>query len=177
MCRDDSNIEIKIMASSIVIMLIASIIIISGCVEKEEPITEPILAQSYKLYYNDEFNYKVSYPENWAIESQKLISPDELSRTSFEDPDSSSAFFVSIISEVSEVDKEKMKALGKEVVINERKGYKVTQPLPSVGEKITIVGLEVDNKYYVIGCTTSTDLFDECSDTFNHIINSFEIMD
>lgn len=177
MCRNDSNIEIKIMASSIAVMLIASIIIISGCVEKEEPITEPILAQNYKLYHNDEFNYKISYPGNWTIVSQKLISPVELSRTSFEDPDSSSAFFVSIISEVSQVEKVKMRALGTEVIINERKGYEVTQPLTSVGEKTTIVGLEVDNKYYVIGCTTSTDLFDEYSDTFDNIINSFEILD
>ena len=195
--------EIKIIVSSIAVMLIASIIFISGCVEEEpttveeltptlEPTIEttpkaestaeseqnpsltavPIFAQNYKWYHNDEFNYKISYPDNWTMVSQEVITPDELSRTSFEEPDSTSTFFVSIM---QEVDIEEIKALGKEVVINEMKGYQVTQSIPSVGMKITMVVFQVDDKHYTIGCTTSEELFDEYSDTFDNIINSFEI--
>ncbi len=55
------------------------------------------------------------------------------------------------------------------------KGYQVTQAIPLAGMKITMVVFEVDDKYYAIVCTTSEELFDEYSDTFDNIINSFEI--
>jgi len=131
----------------------------------------PELAPGYEWYQDGEFGYKIGYPENWTVIPKENISLGEgiESAAMFKVPDTPTTISVQI---ASAYDMEGLKAGGgKRVVINGREGYEViTQPMPKVKQKI--VAFAVDDKYYVISCSTSAELFDEYADTFNKAINS-----
>jgi len=90
----------------------------------------------------------------------------------FGDPDTANMISVLVS---SEYDMEELKAKGaKKVVINDREGYEaIIQPMPPV--KMKLVAFAVADRYYLISCTTSAELFDEYVDMFDNAINSFVI--
>jgi hypothetical protein len=138
-------------------------------------VSEPTLPSGYKWYYDDEFKFGIGYPENWAVvPKEEIIITDEvtLGMAMFRDPDTSGMISVSV---ASEYDMEELKAKGaKKVVINGREGYEaIIQPMPPV--KMKLVAFAVADRYYVISCTTSAELFDEYVDMFDNAINSFVI--
>lgn len=218
----------KIVAGLIAALLIVSVALFAGCVEKETPTeaeestptpeptvevtpeedgtpeptvaatpeeeltpepeqtplptTEPVLAPGYTWYHDEEFGYKIGYPENWVKEV--AISTDESKDDGmvFSDPDTGTSMVM--VATASEYDMEALKAGtegGKEVVINGRKGYEaILQPMPPV--KMKLVVFTVDDKYYIISCTApvesldgSMSTFNETVDTFDNVINSFVI--
>jgi len=130
--------------------------------------------ERYKWYHNDEFGYKIGYPENWTIvPKEEIVLGEGIEHAQFfTEPDTPSTILVSIR---SEYDIEGLKAIGgKDVVINGREGYEVIiQPIPGVKQKI--VAFVVNDKYYLITCSTSANLFDEYTATFDNVINLFVI--
>jgi len=136
--------------------------------------TEPVLAPGYKWYHDEEFGYKIAYPENW--EKNAATSTDSGDdAVIFSDPDTGTSNVM--VGTSLEYDMEALKAEtegGKEVVINGREGYEVIfQPMPPV--KMKLVVFDVGNKYYMISCTAPTDTFNGTVDTFDNVINSFVI--
>lgn len=189
----------KIVAGLIAALLIVSVALFAGCVEKEtpteageptptpepeqtpSPTTEPVLAPGYKWYHDEEFGYKIAYPENWV--KDVVISTDGGDDgVIFIDPDTGTSNVM--VATTSEYDMEALKAGaegGKEVVINGRKGYEaILQPMSMV--KMKLVVFTVGDKYYMISCTApvesldgSMSTFNETVDTFDNVINSFVI--
>ena len=134
--------------------------------------TEPLptLAAGYKWYHDDEFNYAISYPEGWEEVFSLSLGEGLEGGVQFQEYNTPNIIMVLI---ASEYDIERLKAMGgKEVVINDRKGYEVIiRPMPTVKQRI--VAFEVDDKYYVISCSTAEDLYDKYADAFDTAINSF----
>jgi hypothetical protein len=208
----------KIVAGLIAALLIVSVALFAGCVEKETPTeveestptteptvemtpeedvtpeptvtatpeeeltpepeqtplptTEPVLAPGYTWYHDEEFGYKIAYPENW--EKIDVIPAGEgmEGAVSFMDMGTPTNVIGVIIT--SEYDMEELKAVGTEVVINGRKGYAaIDQPMPPV--KTKVVAFAVDSRYYVVSVTTSADSFDEQTEMIDNVINSFVI--
>jgi len=136
---------------------------------------ETTLPPGYTWYEDEEFKFKIAYPENWTIvpkEEITIIDEDTLGVAMFRDPDTTNMIFVSVL---SEYDMEELKAIGaKKVVINGREGYEaIIQPMPPV--KMKLIAFAVADRYYLISCTTSVELFDEYVDIFDNAINSFVI--
>ena len=172
------------------ICLLGSILFFTGCVEEETeipiekpleketvieyekdilPTLEPTLPSGYTWYNDVEFGYKIIYPESWE-KNIPVFGEGIEGGVLFEDPDKQSTISILI---ASEYDMEGLKAEGgKDVLINGREGYEVIlQHLPPV--KIKLVAIVVDNKYYVISCTSPSDFFNENLETFDAAINSF----
>lgn len=203
----------KIVAGLIAALLIVSVALFAGCVEKEtpteagestptpeptvemtpeggltpepeqtpSPTAEPVLSPGYAWYHDEEFGYKIAYPENWV--KDVVISTDGGDDgVIFSDPDTGTSNVM--VATTSEYDMEALKAGaegGKEVVINGREGYEaILQPMPVV--KMKLVVFTVGDKYYMISCTApvesldgSMSTFNETVDTFDNVINSFVI--
>jgi hypothetical protein len=137
--------------------------------------SEPKLPPGYTWYEDEEFNYKIGYPEDWTIVPKEEITiTDEvtLGVAMFKDPDTPTMISVAVS---SEYDMEKLKTRGaKKIVINDRVGYEaIIQPMPPV--KMKLVAFPVADRYYIVFCTTSEELFDESVDMFDNAINSFVI--
>jgi len=197
----------KIVAGLIAALLIVSVALFAGCVEKEtpteagestptpeptvemtpeegltpgpeqtpSPTAEPVLSPGYAWYHDEEFGYKIAYPENW--EKIDVIPAGEgmEGAVSFRDPGTpTNTIGVTI---TSEYDMEALKAGaegGKEVVINGREGYEaILQPMSMV--KMKLVVFAVGDRYYVVSPTTSADSFDEQTEMIDNVINSFVI--
>lgn len=189
----------KIVAGLIAALLIVSVAIFAGCVEKEtstedgestptpypgqtlSPTTEPVLASGYVWYHSEEFGYKIAYPENW--EKNVVISTDGGDDgVIFSDPDTGTSNVM--VATMSEYDIDALKAEtegGEEVIINGRSGYAaILQPMSML--KMRLVVFDVGDRYYLIYCTApvepldgSMSTFDDTVDTFDNVINSFVI--
>lgn len=139
--------------------------------------SEPALAPGYKWYQDDEFRFKIAYPESWTVTpmEEKDLYRGLLGSVAFSDPNTPSinTFSVMISSEINE----RLKSMeGKDVVINGREGYEVITSSISIGGAVLrVVTFTVDDRYYQISCITSKDLFDEYAATFDNAINSFVI--
>ena len=164
-------------ANLIAIIAIAIILLCPGLVATASatPTSEPTLPSGYNWYYDDEFKFGIGYPEDWTVVPKEEITiTDEvtLGVAMLRDPDTANMISVSVS---SEYDMEELKAKGaKKVIINGREGYEaIIQPMPPV--KMKLVAFAVADRYYVISCTTSAELFDEYVDTFDNAINSFVI--
>lgn len=136
---------------------------------------EPTLPPGYTWYEDEEFKFKIGYPEDWRVvpEEEKIYGEGMLGGAMFQYPDTPNTIAVNILD--SECDIEKLKAMGaQEVVINGREGYDVIfQPLPIVTQRL--VHFPVDERCYFISCSTEVELFDEYAAKFDTAINSFVI--
>jgi PGF-CTERM protein len=146
---------------------------------------EPTLPPGYTWYEGEEFKFKIGYPEGWTAQEEiglgemtmDGINLSTVGAAMFMEPDTPNIIGVSVNS-VSDV--EKLKALlesemgAKKVIINGREGYDMTfQPMPIVKQRV--VYFFVDEKCYIISCSTAVELFDEYADIFDNAINSFVI--
>jgi PGF-CTERM protein len=148
---------------------------------------EPTLPPGYTWYEDEEFKFKIGYPEGWTVTPKEEIGLGEstmnginlsaVGAAMFMEPDTPSMIFVTVNS-VSDV--EKLKALlesemgAKKVIINGREGYDMTlQPIPPVKQRV--VYFFVDEMYYIISCSTAVELFDEYAAKFDTAIDSFVI--
>lgn len=148
---------------------------------------EPTLPPGYTWYEDEEFKFKIGYPEGWTVTPKEEIGLGEstmdgvnlrtVGAAMFQEPDTPNIIGVSVNS-VSDV--EKFKALlesemgAKMVIINGKEGYDMTfQPIPIVKQRV--VYFFVDERCYIISCSTAEELFDEYADIFDTAINSFVI--
>jgi len=148
---------------------------------------EPTLPPGYTWYEDEEFKFKIGYPEGWTVTPKEEIGFGEstmngvnlrtVGAAMFQEPDTPNMIMVSVNS-VS--DAEKLKALlesemgAKKVIINGREGYDMTfQPMPIVKQRV--VYFFVDDRCYIISCSTAEELFDEYAVKFDTAINSFVI--
>jgi len=148
---------------------------------------EPTLPPGYTWYEDEEFKFKIGYPEGWTVTPKEEIILGEstmnginlstVGAAMFMEPDTPNIIGVSVNS-VSDV--EKLKALiesemgAKKVIINGREGYDITfQPIPIVKQRV--VYFFVDEMCYTISCSTAVELFDEYANIFDTAINSFVI--
>jgi PGF-CTERM protein len=148
---------------------------------------EPALPPGYTWYEDEEFKFKIGYPEGWTVTPKEEIILGEstmnginlstVGAAMFMEPDTPNIISVTVNS-VSDV--EKLKALiepemgAKKVIINEREGYDITlQPMPIVKQRV--VYFFVDEMWYTISCSTAVELFDEYAAKFDTSINSFVI--
>ena len=137
---------------------------------------EPTLPPGCTWYEDDEFKFKIGYPETWERMPEEQITCTEptLHVTIFQEPDTPATITVEVCS--SEFDIEGFKAKGaKDVVINGRDGYEVTieQDFPPI--KNRVFAFVVDDRVYRVHCMCKTDIFDEHEATFDNVINSFVI--
>lgn len=226
----------KNIVNIIIIAIIASVVLFSGCVEEEttsptetpavtptptstpeqetvsptaistptptpeatatpKTTIEPLnvtLKSGYTWYRDDEFGFRIGYPEDWDERGMGLQEGQEAGVV-FEPPGSlEGGDYVQImvivcsdlertpqakileIHEYEELKKQGLVSKYGEVTINDRKGYEVIRPAFST-YKVTIVVFEVDDFYYVINIWTRLELYDKYEDTFEDIINSFII--
>jgi PGF-CTERM protein len=156
---------------------------------------EPTLPPGYTWYEDEEFKFKIGYPENWtAVPKEEIILGEStmnginlstVGAAMFMEPDTPNIIIGVSVNSVSDV--EKLKALlesemgAKKVIINGREGYDMTsQPMPIVKQRV--VYFFIDEKCYTISCLTAAELFDataelfdEYADIFDTAINSFVI--
>jgi hypothetical protein len=136
---------------------------------------EPTLPPGYTWYEDEEFKFKIAYPEDWRVVLEEEITYGEgmLGGAMIEYPDTPNMIAVNILD--SECGIEELKAMGaQEVVINGREGYDVIfQPIPIVKQRVVI--FPVDERCYIISCSTAVELFDEYATIFDTAINSFVI--
>jgi len=139
--------------------------------------TVPILAAEplppgYTRYEDEEFKFKIGYPEDW-VKEEAISGEGVLGGACFTVPDTPNIIAVTILD--SECNIEEIKGMGaKEVVINGREGYDVIfQPIPIVKQRL--VYFPVDERCYGISCSTAAELFDEYAAKFDIAINSFVI--
>lgn len=234
----------KNIVNIIIIAIIASVVLFSGCVEEETtpptetpavtptptPTPEPemeshtiistptptpeatatpratieppnvTLKPGYKWYQDDEFGFRIGYPEDWDKSDVGLSEGQESSIMfgppgSLDDPlkyheEGGDYVQIAVIvcsdlertpqakilesHEYEELKKQGLVSKYGEVTINGRKGYEVIRPAFST-YKVTIVVFEVDDFYYVINIWTGLELYDNYEDTFEDVINSFII--
>lgn len=230
----------KNIVNIIIIAIIASVVLFSGCVEEEttQPTETPAvtptptstpepemesptiistptptpeatatpratieppnvtLKPGYKWYQDDEFGFRIGYPEDWdksdmgfseGQESGIMFGPPgsledplkyreeggdyvQIMVAVYSDPKQAKAFQTGL---------EEAKNQGKvskygEVTINDRKGYEVIGS-PFSSYKIRNLVFEVDYLYYTITIWTKEELYDKYEDIFDDVINSFVI--
>jgi PGF-CTERM protein len=133
---------------------------------------EPTLPPGYTWYEDEEFKFKIGYPEGFE-KGEGVYGEGILGGVFFNEPDTPNIIAVTILD--SECNIEELKAMGaKEVVINGREGYDVIfQPIPIVKQRL--VYFPVDERCYSISCSTAAELFDEYAAKFDIAINSFVI--
>ncbi|MCW7078558.1 MAG: right-handed parallel beta-helix repeat-containing protein [Canidatus Methanoxibalbensis ujae] len=145
---------------------------------------ESTLPPGYTWYEDEEFKFKIGYPEGWTVTPKEKIILGKSAMNGINIStvgaviftDTPNMIFVSVNS-VSDV--EKLRALisemgAKKVMINGREGYDITlQPIPMVKQRA--VYFFVDEMCYIISCSTTVELFDKYADIFDASINSFVI--
>lgn len=148
--------------------------------------SEPTLASGYEWYQDDEFSYKIGYPENWeknpltvsegqeaGIFFSSTSAPCSISVTVFSDPTQARWW------ENGQVSLEELKESGMvteygEITINDREGYEVVyHPMPTV--KSRWIEFTVDDLYYVVNVYAPEEEYDKYAETFETAINSFVI--
>ena len=150
----------------------------------------------YKLYQNDEFGYRYSYPDKWLNIELALTEGQKSIVTFGPENETSAAIGVSVIvysdpgqakfwenPEFSDMIKRGAVQKYGNITVNGRKGYEVIyDPLMAIGMAITPtstsrwVEITVGNNYYVINAFAPYDQYPAYSDEFENIINSFVIV-
>ena len=161
-------------------MVVVFAVFFTGC-NKAQPTAAPTLPEGYSWHNNDEFGYKIAYPEGWTVVpgATEGLSGGMIHVQTFEEPDGPGMFSAIISTEYALA---ALKAQGgQDVVINGRNGYKVTSQITIGAGEHTIIrkmktcAFVVNGKYYVIQGSYSGDLWDEYAATFDNAINSFVI--
>jgi len=124
------------------------------------------LPEGYSWYQNDEFGYKIAYPEDWTVIPHEVPRDGMDHIQEFRDPD---GFGRITVYRYYEYDLNMFKDWEQEdVLINGRKGYEVidwgTTP------KIKTVVFVNKDKLWAIVCTTPRGLWDEYASTFDNAI-------
>lgn len=157
------------------------------------------LKQGYKWYQNQEFGYRIGYPENWVIEEvyQRISSPSArkgmessiwLMPEDLDDGTPNNGAIVLMVNVNSDPEQAKIwenpdfenytqqGAVSKygEITINGRKGYEVVMsPFPVAKNRIVV--FTVGDLYYMVNAAAQKELFNKYEGTFNDSINSFII--
>ena len=174
----------------------------AGCTEDATTPTTKIkditLEEGYMWYGDDEYDFKIAYPENWDIDyasgvsfhSDTLkpyfnISELEMLGISEEDNPKLPEAYVYVHVQ-SDPEKAKWweyqhdtKILDSgNVTINGREGYQLIFDIDGYGEPTSrTVVFTVNDLYYTITAFSISDSYKENEDIFENIINSFIIME
>jgi hypothetical protein len=150
----------------------------------------------FKLYQNDEFGYRYSYPEKWMKIDLALTQGQKSIVTFGPESGMSAAIGVSVIvysdpgqakfwenPEFSDMINRSVVQKYGNITVNGRKGYEVIyDPLMATGMAITPtstsrwVEITVGNNYYVINAFAPYEQYPAYSDEFEKTINSFVIV-
>lgn len=161
------------------------------------------LKPGYKWYQDDEFGYRIGYPEDW---DQSTVSLDKgieggigfslandpsgtsisvITVTVYSDPNKAKFWEDPEFSKLGSL--EKLKEQGKvlkygNITLNSREGYEVIyDPLMLAGFRSTPattsrwIVFTVNDLYYVINAYTSNEWYDKRKGTFEDAINSYVI--
>jgi hypothetical protein len=157
------------------------------------------LKPGYKWYQDNNFSYRIGYPENWMIQEvyQRISSPDArkglessiwLMPESLDDGTPNMGAIVLMVNVYSDPKQAKIwedpnfenykqqGAVSKygEITINGRKGYEVIMsPLPVAKNRIVV--FTVGDLYYMVNVAAQKELFNKYESTFNDSINSLII--
>ncbi|KCZ73272.1 hypothetical protein ANME2D_00338 [Candidatus Methanoperedens nitroreducens] len=144
------------------------------------------LPEGYKLYKNDELNFRIAYPKNWDFSST-----EDRYGSSFEFSDGS-IYTVQVVvesvgklnlAEYRETRLEYLKKLvpglkiseEKNVTINGRDGLEWVYEYPPIGFKAKQVIFVVDGKGYTISGYSLGTVYNSYKPMFDNIVNSFFI--
>jgi len=136
---------------------------------------EPTLPPGYTWYEDEEFKFKIGYPEGWTMpEGETTYGEGLLGGAEFTPPGVPVTLQVLVASEFA---MDAFKAMnGTTVMINGREGYDVTHDFEfMVLMRIRQVAFAVEDRYYVITCTALAENYDDYADAFETAINSFVI--
>ncbi len=179
----------------LVALLTVSIAFMGGCTKQSStaepslpvPPTTPV-TPGYIQSYDHKLGYGFEYPEDWESQVIEVVDgEDTQSVLMFTKPGTSTTLIVTVklsnltsLEEVKEEIKEVLNKLGRtileerEVIVNGREGYEVIyKPIAAV--KMRQVIFIANGKSYMLVCSTAELLYDEYEETFDHVINSFNI--
>ena len=157
------------------------------------------LKPGYKWYQDNNFNYRIGYPENWMIQEvyQRISSPDArkglessiwLMPESLDDGAPNMGTIVLMVNVYSDPKQAKIwedpnfenykqqGAVSKygDITINDRKGYEVIMsPLPVVKNRVVV--FTVGDLYYMVNAAVTEELLNKYESIFNDSISSFVI--
>lgn len=133
---------------------------------------EPTLPPGYTWYEDEEFKFKIGYPEGWSMpEGEATYDEGLLGGALFTQGTPGVTLQVVVASEFA---MDELKAMGKTVMINGREGYDAEAEFMG-GMKSRNVAFAVEDRYYVIMCTAPAETYDGYADAFETAINSFVI--
>jgi len=174
----------------IAIVAIVAVGVCTGYVETTSatPESELALAPGYKWYQDDEFSYKIGYPENWEKTTLLLQEGQEAGIGFMSDKQrpngaSEATILVTVFSdpkqarfwETEEFKEQGMDVEHQKVIINGREGDEVIfYPLGGMVKQRLIVFTLASDLHYVVTVYTTIDLYDQYADTFDTAINSFD---
>jgi PGF-CTERM protein len=136
---------------------------------------EPTLPPGYTWYEDEEFKFKIGYPEGWTMpEGETTYGEGLLGGAEFTPGTPGVTLQVLVASEFA---MDEFKAMnGTTVMINGREGYDVTHDFEfMVLMRIREVAFAVEDRYYVITCTALAENYDDYADAFEIAIKSFVI--
>lgn len=153
-----------------------------GCIEE---------SAEYQTYINDEYKFKVSYPEGWGKRDEEPIYDNEIAKVRFSvqnyTEEGKAECSVTIRTDTkhtniylsrnwSEEDKEEWGVKIRKITVNGREGEEVFMK-DAGGWKATIreVVIPAGELYYDIHCQCTADNYTDYADIFDYIINSLEI--
>ncbi len=138
-------------------------------------VAEPTLPPGYTWYEDEEFKFKIGYPEGWSMpEGETTYGEGLLGGARFTPGTPGVTLQVLVASEFA---MDELKAMeGKTVMINGREGYDATFDVEiMIVMKIREVAFAVEDRYYVITCTAPAKVYADYADAFETAINSFVI--
>lgn len=144
------------------------------------------IPDGYKLYKNDEFNFRLAYPKNWDFSPESGIG-----YSSFYFKDGLTYTFVVTVSSIGKLNLEEYKKQSldsfkralpgttiseqKNVTINGREGFQWVYEHSPTGEKGKVVIFVSDGNGYIISSYSLDTVYNSYKPMFENILNSFFI--
>ncbi len=178
----------------LVLLLIGILLLVGGCAtqpstgEPSLPSPTTPVTPGYIRVYDYRLDYGFEYPEDWETQVIEVVDEEDTeSVVMFTKPGTPTTLIVTVklsnltsLEEVKEEFREGLKELGgtileeREVIVDDREGYEVIyKPIAAV--KMRQVIFIANGESYMLVCSTAEALYDEYSDTFDNIVNSFVI--